>query len=165
MNAIKKMTGIALVMMILFSCATNKQPELVGEVPPELEEKLVRQDEHIPYYFPERVEFGDLRDGTYLGKLSGEFIDRGKVNVTVENGVITDVKIEKITLWAPEVRKEHRKDEIDVGLPQQVIDRQSPMVDAVSGATGTTHVFKICVTRALWLAAGKVDPMEAYSPY
>lgn len=168
MNCLRRILCVALAavgMMFLSSCLNNKRPELIGEVPPELWTDLVAQEGHIPYYFPERVEFGDLTDGEYIGVLSGAFIDRGKVQVTVEKGIVMDVKILNITLWAPEVRKEHRIGEIKVGLPEQVIQRQSPHVDAVTGATGTTHVFKICVTRALWQAAGKTDPMEGYSPY
>ncbi|MBN2051658.1 MAG: FMN-binding protein [Spirochaetales bacterium] len=152
-------------MMLLSSCLINKQPELTGTIPPESMSELVYQEGHIPYYFPEMEEFGDLSDGEYVGILSGSFIDRGKVKVTVANGVITDVKILKVTLWAPDVRKEHRQGEIKEGLPEQVIERQSIDVDAVSGATGTTHVFKTCVTRALWQASGKPDPMESCSPY
>ncbi len=144
-------------------CA-SKKPELVGVVPPELKEKLVYQEEHIPYYFPGAEEFSDLRDGEYIGVLSGGMIDRGKVRVVIANGRITEVEILKVMLWAPDVPKENRKD-IFLGLPEQVILKQSPQVDAVSGATGTTHVFKICVTRALWEASGKPDPLEKYSPY
>lgn len=168
MNCISRMKYIAfaaLGMALLSSCLNSKRPELIGEVPSELKSDLVTQEGHIPYYFPEREEFGDLADGEYIGVLSGAFIDRGKVKLIVEKGIISDVQILKVTLWAPEVRKEHGLGEIQEGLPDQVIRRQSPHVDAVTGATGTTHVFKICVTRALWQAAGKTDPMEGYAPY
>lgn len=168
MNVKRRMMFFALAAagaMFLASCVTSKQPELTGTVPPELMSELTHQEGHIPYYFPERTEFGDLSDGEYVGILSGSFIDSGKVKVTVENGTIAAVRILKVALWAPEVRKERRTDEVKVGLPAQVVERQSLDVDTVSGATGTSHVFKICVTRALWQSAGKTDPMEAYSPY
>ena len=148
----------------IFGCA-NTKPELVGTVPPELQKKLVSQEGHIPYYFPEIEEYFGLNDGEYIGVLSGGIIDSGKVKVVIANGRITEVEILKVMLWAPDVRKEKRENEIYIGLPAQVIKNQSPLVDAVSGATGTTHVFKICVTRALWKASGKTDPMLEYSPY
>lgn len=162
-----KVMKIGLIVLIpailLASCGAK--PELVGSVPGELEGKLVYQEGHIPYYFPSVDEFGDLKDGTYTGSLSGGMIDRGEVSVTIDNGRISGVEIIDITFMAPSVRREGRTDEVYMGLPEQVLDSQSPLVDSVSGATGTTHVFKICVTRALWQASGKNDPMEPYSPY
>lgn len=154
---------IGAVLVLVLGCA-NMKPELVGSVPPELLVKLVRQEGHIPYYFPGTEELHGLNDGEYVGELSGGMIDSGKVKVVIADGRITDVEILKVMLWAPDVSKENREDVFE-GLPAQVIEKQSPLVDAVSGATGTTHVFKICVARALWEASGKTDPMAMYSPY
>lgn len=162
-----KVSKIGIIFLIpaflLVSC--GPKAELVGSVPGELEGNLVSQEGHIPYYFPSGEELGDLKDGMYTGSLSGGMIDRGEVAVTIGSGRISDVEIIDITFMAPSVRREGRVDEVYAGLPEQVLENQSPQVDSVSGATGTTHVFKICVTRALWQAAGKSDPMEPYSPY
>lgn len=148
----------------LTSCSSVK-PELIGDVPSELKEKLVYAEGHLPYYFPELDEFGPLQDGVYVGELNGSLIDTGKVEVTIKNREISSVEIVDMKVMAPQVRKEKRIDEVFVGLPSQVLDKQSTSVDAVTAATGTTHVFKICVTRALWQASLLDDPLAPYSPY
>lgn len=156
---------VVLVIVVLLSGCSGPKPELIGDLPLELQEKLVAQEGHIPYYFPSREEFGSLTDGEYTGLLSGSMIDKGEVLLTVSDGEISDIEIVSITLWAPTVRKEKRVDEIYEGLPAEVLARQSPLVDSVTAATGTSHVFKICVTRALWQASEKDDPMADYAPY
>lgn len=160
-----RICAVLFIAVMLFSCTSKGDPVLIGEPPEELREKLVYQSGHIPYYFPSREEFGDFTDGRYIGELNGGMIDSGKVAVTIQNGLIEDVEIIKITLWAPTVRSEGRLSEFYDGLPGQTIDHQSVRIDTVSAATGSSHVFKICLTRALWLASGKVDPMLEYSPY
>lgn len=155
---------VTLVLSILLGCS-NKEPNLIGEVPSDLKEKLVYVEGHLPYYFPELSEFGTLRDGEYIGDLKGSMIDRGEVLVTIKNGRILSVKILNMKVFAPELRKENRMEDVFIGLPSEVVYKQSPHVDTVSSATGTTHVFKICVTRALWKSSMKDDPLESHSPY
>lgn len=160
-----KRVVVLMILLIFLGCANKTDPELVGVLPKELENKLVYQDKHIPYYFPAFEEFGNLKDGTYVGELNGSIIDSGKVSVQIKEGKILNVHIMDMKVMAPTVRKEGRISEIFKGLPLQVINNQTARVDAVSAATGTSHVFKICVTRALWQASGKEDPMLEYSPY
>lgn len=156
---------ILVAVFLVTNCSSKPEPFLIGDIPKELEEKLTYQEGHIPYYFPQIEVYGDLNDGSYIGELKGGLIDRGKVSVIIKNGKISDVKTINITIWAPKVRKEGRLSEFFEGLPNQVISKQTNNPDVVSAATGSTHVFKICVTRALWQASNFDDPMLDYSPY
>lgn len=156
---------LILIAALIVSCSSKPEPFLIGDVPAELESKLTHKEGHIPYYFPTLNEFGELKDGHYIGKLNGGFIDKGKVSVTIKEGKISDVEIIDITFWAPKVREEGRVKEFTEGLPNQVINKQTVQADDVSGATGSSHVFKICVTRALWQASIYDDPMDDFSPY
>lgn len=161
----KQILSVA-VLVFFISCSSNEPtPELVGNIPESLKNKLTHQEGHIPYYFPSREEFGPLSDGKFVGELNGSVIDSGKVLVEIKNGEIANVEILDMKVMAPKVRLEGRIDEIFKGLPTQTITKQTIQVDSVTAATGTSHVFKICVTRALWKASLKDDPMMEYSPY
>ena len=83
---------------------------------------------------------GRLRDGTYLGEGQSQF---GSVYVTVAiaQGRISQVWINAVTTTFP-------SQEID-GLPDQVVSRQSPAVDLVSGATGSSAAFVQAIRAAL----------------
>ncbi|MDL2234384.1 FMN-binding protein [Ruminococcaceae bacterium OttesenSCG-928-L11] len=81
----------------------------------------------------------DIPDGTYIGEYDVEYV-YAKVQVTVENGLITNLEI-----------LEHRHERgaaaeriIDDILEQQIID-----VDAISSATNSSQVIKKAVDIAL----------------
>lgn len=149
----------------LISCGNT--PELEGEIPQELNELLVHREGHLSYYFPSREVFGDLADGEYIGEISGGLsapLDKGRVKILVENNRIVDVEVLNVLL-SRHAGKDGNRDAIYYDLPLMAVERQSPLVDNVTGATGSTHVFKICLTRALWQASEDFDPMDLYAPY
>jgi uncharacterized protein with FMN-binding domain len=80
------------------------------------------------------------KDGTYTGRGSNR-IGSVQVAVTVQNDKIVSVKITDCTTHYPQAY-------ID-GLPDQVLGRQSAVVDYVSGATKSTDDFRIAVQQAL----------------
>jgi len=85
-------------------------------------------------------QLATYKDGTYTGQGSSR---RGDVwvSVSVENGRVTSVNITRSTLQYP-LR--------DIaGLPDQVVQRQSPQVDIVSRATYSSQAFRSAVSQAL----------------
>lgn len=118
--------------------------------------QLTEQAGRLTYYFPPREAFGTLSDGTYLGRiLCGS--DLGKVTVVVKDNAITECKINYLLIPVTD------RDVLKTG-PERFLKEQSPQFDAITGATASTHLLKICFTRALWQAAGKEDPMEECVP-
>jgi uncharacterized protein with FMN-binding domain len=83
---------------------------------------------------------GRLRDGSYLGEGQSQF---GNVFVTVAiaEGRITQVWINAVTTTFP-------SQTID-GLREEVVARQSPAVDLVSGATASSSAFMQAIQAAL----------------
>ena len=84
-------------------------------------------------------EFSDVSDGVYIGEYDVNFI-YAKVEVTVQNGEITDIII-------LEHRHEHGKAAETV--INEIVDEQRIDVDAVSGATNSSIVIKKAVENAL----------------
>ena len=87
----------------------------------------------------EPVELDQLEDGTYTGSF-GDFLVRATVEVTVENGRIAEVEVV----------------EQDAGAGYEALETlerieaaQSPGVEAVSGATSSSHSIMVAVYRAL----------------
>jgi uncharacterized protein with FMN-binding domain len=94
----------------------------------------------IPTQTPSPSVQAAYKDGTYTGQGTSR---RGDVWVQVQvvGGRITNVSITRSTLQYP-LR--------DIaGLPQQVVDRQSPQVDTVSRATYSSMAFRQAVSQAL----------------
>jgi uncharacterized protein with FMN-binding domain len=81
-----------------------------------------------------------LRDGVYGGTGSGPYGDVS-VSITVIDRRIADVQITGVTTF-------FSADWI-ARLPAEVIRRQGPSIDAVSGATGSTAAFDAAVADAL----------------
>lgn len=150
--------------IIFLTACTKKESENFEDMPVVLKNKLVELEGHLSYYFPTYEELGPLSDGEYLGSVYGSMIDNGEVKVVISNGEIVDVEILNLVM-SPMVKGEGREAKVFEGLPEEVLEIQSPLVDSVSGATGSSHVFKVCVTRALWQASEKDDPMDPYTEY
>lgn len=86
-------------------------------------------------------EFGALNDGSYVG----ESLDwpEMKVEVTVLNGLISEVKVLEDN-GSPEF-----SDSVVVKLPELIVARGRPDVDGVSGATLSSNSLKVAVKAAL----------------
>ncbi|WAH37609.1 FMN-binding protein [Alicyclobacillus dauci] len=80
-------------------------------------------------------------DGTYQGSGSNR-IGTVYVAVTIQGGKISKVDITECDTHYPQSY-------IDPVLPQEVVQRQSPNVDIVSGATLSTYNFAYAVQEAL----------------
>lgn len=85
------------------------------------------------------VDLTQVADGTYTGEYDVGFV-YARVEVTVEGGIITDVRI-----------LEHKNDR---GGPAEavtgaIVDQQRIGVDAVTGATNSSTVLKKAVENAL----------------
>ena len=87
----------------------------------------------------DEINIPDVSDGVYIGEYDVNFI-YAKVEVTVQNGEITDIII-------LEHRHEHGK-AADTVI-NEIIDEQRIDVDAVSGATNSSIVIKKAVENAL----------------
>ena len=84
-------------------------------------------------------DLSEKPDGVYSGSFS-DFILRVDVKVTLKDQQIIEVETERLRAgWGYEARE----------TPQIIIKAQSPLVDAVSGATGTSKCFMIAVHKAL----------------
>lgn len=106
--------------------------------------------EHMEYDFISNEQLQNLEDGVYTGKVK-EGLDNAEVTVTVEGGMITDVDIINILAFG------WREAPVREQLPPQVIAKQSVTdIDAVSGATGSTHAFKIATSMALEQAVKQI---------
>ena len=80
------------------------------------------------------------KEGTYMGTGSNR---RGSIQVavTIKNDKITDVEISHFAM--------HYTIDDVVGLPQEVVEKQSAQVRNVSGATYSTQAFKDAIQDAL----------------
>ncbi len=87
------------------------------------------------------VPLEGLADGAYQAK-SVSFPNAATVRVTVQDGRLTEVEL--VTHNASPIG--HRVDEV---LPAQMIERQSTLVDAVSGATSSSNVIMDAAGKAL----------------
>ena len=87
----------------------------------------------------DEINISDVSDGVYIGEYDVNFI-YAKVEVTVQNGEITDIII-------LEHRHEHGKAAETV--INEIVDEQRIDVDAVSGATNSSIVIKKAVENAL----------------
>lgn len=88
-----------------------------------------------------------VEDGTYIGECDVDFI-YAKVAVTVKNGTITEIDLLK------------HKNERGVSAEKIINDmlqRQSIDVDAVSGATNSSKVIKKAVENALMKSAESIS--------
>ena len=125
--------------------------------------ELTEQSGHLTYYFPTREELGVLADGTYAGKILCGFQDIARVQINVEDNTVIDCVIKYLVM---------SKYIYDLGLddvareeaPERFLDAQSPRFDAITGATGSTHAFKICVTRVVESSGGGRSHDRVHAP-
>jgi uncharacterized protein with FMN-binding domain len=89
------------------------------------------------------VDFGNLKDGTYIGEYDGGMYHwrTNKVQVTVKAGKVTDITILE--------HKENQSPEFLGKLYDRVMDAQSLQVDTISGATLTSKAYLQAVENAL----------------
>lgn len=94
----------------------------------------------------EQVSLENLKDGVYQGSASG--INKATVQVQIENHRIKDLKLIKLEA-TPFGQK--AKDSI----PARMLERQSALVDAVSGATEASNTIMNATVDALKKAQGE----------
>lgn len=85
------------------------------------------------------VDLSTIKDGSYTGTCDVGYI-YAKVNVKVQNHLITDVKI-----------LEHRTErgQKAEGIPEKIVKEQKITIDTVSGATNSSKVIEQAVYNAL----------------
>lgn len=88
---------------------------------------------------------GTYRDGTYPGVSSTISFGQVKLSVVIEGGKILDIQYQQVPDWDPEkVKKE---------MEERIVEKQSPRVDAVTGATISSQMVSEAVEDALEKAA------------
>lgn len=87
----------------------------------------------------DEINIADVSDGVYIGEYNVNFI-YAKVEVTVQNGEITDINILE--------HKQERGKSAET-IITKIIDEQKIDVDAISGATNSSTVIKKAVENAL----------------
>ncbi len=87
------------------------------------------------------LQAGELSDGSYQARAS-RFPNAARVEVTVEEGRV--VSVELLSHRASGIG--HRADSV---VPQSIVEQQSTAVDAVSGATNSSHVIMNAAHKAL----------------
>ncbi len=85
------------------------------------------------------LDISDVPDGVYVGEYDVDFV-YAKVEVTVQNGVITNIDILE--------HKNGRGKPAEIVI-DRIIEEQKIDVDAVSGATNSSTVIKKAVENAL----------------
>jgi len=87
----------------------------------------------------ENIHIADVSDGIYIGACDVDFI-RAKVEVTIHNGEITEIKI---------LEHKNERGQAAEAVISKIISEQKIDVDAVSGATNSSTVLKKAVENAL----------------
>ena len=87
----------------------------------------------------EEINISDIPDGVYIGEYDVNFI-YAKVEVTVQNGEITNINI---------LEHRHERGEAAEAITNKIVDEQKIDVDAISGATNSSTVIKKAVENAL----------------
>lgn len=86
-----------------------------------------------------KINLSKVPDGNFTGAFDAIYVG-AKVNVTVQNHKIVDIKIVN--------HKTERGQKAEV-IPQRVVQAQSLQVDAVSGATNSSKVILKAIENAL----------------
>ena len=87
----------------------------------------------------EPLELDKLEDGTYTGSF-GDFLVRATVEVTLEDGGIAEIEVVEQDAGAGDKALE---------TVERIEAAQSPRVEAVSGATASSHSIMVATYRAL----------------
>jgi len=88
------------------------------------------------------IDLSGISDGTYTGSFPFGDTYMYRVSVTVDSGIITGIEV-------LENGTENEYAEKGLGVIPRIIDKQTPNVDAVSGATVTSKALMKCVEKAL----------------
>lgn len=94
----------------------------------------------------ENIFLNELADGTYTGNY--KHTNTAEVKLVIKNHTISELKLIKLDA-TPYGKK--AKDSI----PQRILEKQSPYVDAVSGATEASNVIINATVNALKKAINK----------
>ena len=87
----------------------------------------------------EEINISDISDGIYVGEYDVNFI-YAKVEVTVQNGEITNINI---------LEHKNERGEVAEAITNKIVNEQRIDVDAISGATNSSTVIKKAVENAL----------------
>ena len=87
------------------------------------------------------VDITKIPDGVYVGT-AGSWLNQADVRVTVRGGVMTDILLTRH--WASWIGRK-----AEPVVPKRIIEKQSPDVDAVTGATSSSRVIMHAVYNAL----------------
>ena len=113
-------------------------PSALSEYPRKRRRSIAGSQNHILFSPVKETTFGNLDisnvpDGVYVGEYDVDFV-YAKVEVTVQNGVITNIDILE--------HKNGRGSRAEV-VVDRIIEEQKIDVDAVSGATNSSIVIKV----------------------
>lgn len=109
----------------------------------------------------DKINVGDLKDGTYEGKSDPWDYGQESATVTIKDGKITDIVLKRLTKDGAEVNyDEWTGTEVDgkvrpnlkqfkEDMAKKMIEAQSYDVDTIATATVTTGNWKVAVQRAL----------------
>ena len=86
------------------------------------------------------LEHGKLVDGVYEGGYEGG-LNKATVKVVIKDKRIVDIQIVKHSAW-----KGKKAESV---IPKRIIEKQSTKVDAVTGATNSSHVIMNAVQKAI----------------
>lgn len=86
------------------------------------------------------IDAPKLKDGTFEGEFSGG-PNKAKVRVTIENQKITKVEVLEHDAW--------KGKKAVPTVPDRIVQKQSTSVDAVTGATNSSHVIMNAVQKAI----------------
>ena len=87
----------------------------------------------------EEINISDISDGIYVGEYDVNFI-YAKVEVTVQNGEITNINI---------LEHKNERGEAAEAITNKIVNEQRIDVDAISGATNSSTVIKKAVENAI----------------
>jgi uncharacterized protein with FMN-binding domain len=85
------------------------------------------------------IDISSITDGIYEGECNVDYI-YAKVSVSVKEGVITDLKL---------LEHKNERGAAAERIVEDILDKQTINVDAVSGATNSSKVIKKAVENAL----------------
>lgn len=87
----------------------------------------------------ENIDISKIQDGIYYGKCDVGFIS-AEVNVTVENGKITDIHL---------ISHKNERGKAAESITNEIIKKQIIDADSVSGATNSSKTIKKAIENAL----------------
>ncbi len=119
----KRFLGLALAMTVLTACQMHDED----------------------YVLISAEEIRRVPDGVYVGEIR-EKLDNAKVEVTISNGTITAFEILEVLAY------DWREEPVKAEIPARILEAQSLDIDAVTGATGSTHAVLVAASEALYPA-------------